>query len=106
MNNIMLFCCDLQISEIFTLKYVPWGNAEVKQDHEIVCQHGPTECVMNTVQACALYYYPNMLAIINCIYICILSYYSHHGKKTTKKHNSTQHPLPHIALIHHLLKPT
>lgn len=49
----------LQIPDIFTLKYVPWGNAILKRDGEIECQHGKTECVMNTVMACVLHYYPD-----------------------------------------------
>ena len=49
----------LQVSTIFTLHYVPLGNAKLV-DGKLECQHGPMECTMNTVEGCALTYYPNM----------------------------------------------
>jgi interferon gamma-inducible protein 30 len=49
----------LQVPNIFTLHYAPWGNAKLVDD-KFECQHGPMECTMNTVEACALNYYPNM----------------------------------------------
>jgi interferon gamma-inducible protein 30 len=47
-----------EIGSIFTFKFVPWGNARQNAFHEFVCQHGPMECTMNTIEACVLYYYP------------------------------------------------
>lgn len=58
-------CCILyiilivQVPSIFRLHYAPWGNAKIVDD-KFECQHGEMECTMNTVQACALNYYPNM----------------------------------------------
>ena len=49
----------VQVPDIFTLHYAPLGNAKMV-DGKLECQHGPMECTMNTVEACALYYYPNM----------------------------------------------
>lgn len=49
----------LQIGDIFTLNYVPWGNAVLDKDGKIECQHGKLECTLNTVEACALHYYPS-----------------------------------------------
>ncbi|CAI8014765.1 Gamma-interferon-responsive lysosomal thiol protein [Geodia barretti] len=46
-----------EIGSIFTLNYVPWGNAILKNDGTIECQHGKLECTLNTVEACTLYYY-------------------------------------------------
>ena len=56
----VFFCssCPLQIGDIFTLNYVPWGNAELRPDGKIECQHGELECTLNTVEACMLYYHP------------------------------------------------
>ena len=48
-----------QISSIFTLHYVPWGNAEVTKSGKFECQHGKMECTINTVEACVLYFYPS-----------------------------------------------
>lgn len=52
--------CILQVPDIFTLNFVPWGNAKIDSSGEFQCQHGEMECVMNTVEACALNYYSNM----------------------------------------------
>ena len=49
----------LQVGSIFNLHYVPWGNAKIV-DGAFDCQHGAMECTINTVEACALYYQPNM----------------------------------------------
>ena len=56
---VMLHPQFLQIPTIFKLHYVPWGNAKIVDD-EFECQHGKMECIMNTVEGCALHYYPNM----------------------------------------------
>jgi interferon gamma-inducible protein 30 len=48
-----------EIGDIFTLNYVPWGNAVLLKDGTIECQHGKLECTLNTVEACALHYYPS-----------------------------------------------
>ena len=55
----LIVCNSLQIPNIFSLHYAPWGNAKLV-DGKFECQHGAMECTMNTVQACALHYYPNM----------------------------------------------
>ena len=46
-----------KVGDIFTLHYVPWGNAILKKDGKFECQHGKMECVMNQIEACVLYYY-------------------------------------------------
>lgn len=46
-----------KIGNIFTLKYVPWGNAKLI-DGKFECQHGEMECIVNTIDACLLKYYP------------------------------------------------
>ena len=49
----------VQVPDIFTLHYVPLGNAKMVNS-KLECLNGPMECTMNTIEACALYYYPNM----------------------------------------------
>lgn len=41
----------------FTL--VPFGNAQVNQGGSITCQHGPEECVGNTIECCAIKHNPS-----------------------------------------------
>ena len=80
--DIFLFQCtlQLQVPSIFMLHYAPWGNAKLV-DSKFECQHGPMECTMNTVQACALNYYPNMYVgmvtepistVCVCVCVCVL----------------------------------
>eukprot|EP00731_Ephydatia_muelleri_P010327 Em0005g913a len=47
-----------EIPSIFTLNYVPWGNAVIKGG-SFDCQHGTMECTINTIDACVIHYYPN-----------------------------------------------
>ncbi|KAG5022763.1 hypothetical protein JHK85_019105 [Glycine max] len=40
---------------ILNLQLVPWANAYVdKTNHSIICQNGPDECELNSLEACAL----------------------------------------------------
>ncbi|KAK9663992.1 hypothetical protein RND81_14G011900 [Saponaria officinalis] len=42
------------IIDIVDLKLYPWGNAKIRPDSSFSCQHGPSECLLNTVHACAI----------------------------------------------------
>ncbi|KAG5092358.1 hypothetical protein AAZX31_18G186500 [Glycine max] len=53
---------------IVNLQLVPWANAYVdKTNHSIVCQNGPDECELNSLEACAL----NVLNDVNKHYALI-----------------------------------
>ncbi|XP_027337481.1 gamma-interferon-responsive lysosomal thiol protein-like [Abrus precatorius] len=43
---------------IVDLKLVPWGNAIFRHNDTFYCQHGPYECFLNTVEACAINIWP------------------------------------------------
>ena len=63
-----------QVPDIFTLTYVPWGNAQILPDGKFECQHGEMECIMNTVHACVLYYYPDRcvcVCVCACVRVCV-----------------------------------
>ncbi|GAV73596.1 GILT domain-containing protein [Cephalotus follicularis] len=46
---------DNNLISIINLRLVPWGNAYInKSNNNIVCEHGPYECQLNTVAACAI----------------------------------------------------
>lgn len=72
---ISIFLFFPKVGDIFTLNYVPWGNAELKKDGSIECQHGKLECTLNTVEACALHYYPTELVgttiLVYITHLCI-----------------------------------
>ena len=44
-------CTRTKVGSIFTLRYVPWGNAQVAKNGSFECQHGAMECVVNTIEA-------------------------------------------------------
>ncbi|MCL7022389.1 hypothetical protein MKW94_004124 [Papaver nudicaule] len=49
--------------DIIDLKLIPYGNAKISADKVLTCQHGPKECLLNTVEACALHVWPALLEI-------------------------------------------
>ncbi|XP_051128362.1 gamma-interferon-responsive lysosomal thiol protein-like [Andrographis paniculata] len=53
-----LFESDL--ISITDLKLLPYGNAKISPNGTIVCQHGPYECLLNTVEACAIHTWPKL----------------------------------------------
>uniref|UniRef100_A0A2C9V9T0 Gamma-interferon-inducible lysosomal thiol reductase n=1 Tax=Manihot esculenta TaxID=3983 RepID=A0A2C9V9T0_MANES len=54
---------------IVNLRMVPWGNARVVGPHELfLCQHGPDECYLNTIHACALKAYTDQLEYLSFIW--------------------------------------
>ncbi|XP_071687970.1 gamma-interferon-responsive lysosomal thiol protein-like [Rutidosis leptorrhynchoides] len=48
------------IDAIADVKLFPYGNAKVNANGNITCQHGEQECVLNTVEACAISTWPDV----------------------------------------------
>lgn len=53
---------------IVDLKLFPWGNAKLQGNDTFVCQHGPYECLLNTVEACAIDIWPDLSKHFSFIY--------------------------------------
>lgn len=57
--------------DIVNLRLIPWGNAKFDQiTGNVICQHGEAECLLNTVEACAINVYPDLFkhySFIQCI---------------------------------------
>ncbi|CAA0812008.1 Thioredoxin superfamily protein [Striga hermonthica] len=51
---------DSDLISITDLKLIPYGNAKIKPNSTITCQHGPWECILNTVEACAIDVWPDV----------------------------------------------
>jgi len=51
---------DNGLISIINLRLVPWGNTYLKDNKTWVCQHGPDECLLNTVEACAIRVWPDL----------------------------------------------
>nr|XP_043611169.1 gamma-interferon-responsive lysosomal thiol protein-like [Erigeron canadensis] len=48
------------IDAIADVKLYPYGNAKVNANGNITCQHGENECLLNTVEACAINTWPDV----------------------------------------------
>ncbi|KAI0503512.1 hypothetical protein KFK09_014446 [Dendrobium nobile] len=53
---------------IVDLRLVPYGNAMIGPNSTILCQHGPSECFLNTVEACAINSWPDVQRHFSFIY--------------------------------------
>ncbi|PKA50591.1 hypothetical protein AXF42_Ash013806 [Apostasia shenzhenica] len=60
------------LSSIVDLRLVPYGNSRIGSNSSISCQHGPSECLLNTVEACAIYVWPNVKVHFSYIF-CVES---------------------------------
>ncbi|KAF9609877.1 hypothetical protein IFM89_018962 [Coptis chinensis] len=60
-----------ELINIIDLNLVPYGNAKL-HNTTITCQHGPDECFLNTVEACAIHAWPDLNEHYRFIY-CIES---------------------------------
>ncbi|PKU73556.1 hypothetical protein MA16_Dca008120 [Dendrobium catenatum] len=49
------------VISIVDLRLVPFGNAMIGHNSTISCQHGPSECILNTVEACAINSWPDVV---------------------------------------------
>lgn len=69
------FCADFIVNDlvrlfqtglisIVDLRMVPWGNAGIKPDGTFDCQHGNDECYLNTIEACAINIYPDVVPFL------------------------------------------
>ncbi|XP_058769037.1 gamma-interferon-responsive lysosomal thiol protein-like [Vicia villosa] len=65
---------------IVDLKLVPWGNAKLRDNSTIVCQHGEDECLLDTVEGCAIDTWPQPNKHFPFIY-CVENL-AHQGRRT------------------------
>jgi len=59
-----------KVSDIMDIHYRPFGKAHVRKagdSYEFSCQHGPVECLGNTVHNCAVKYVQSPLPYIKCM---------------------------------------
>ncbi|CAH9125144.1 unnamed protein product [Cuscuta epithymum] len=56
---VRLFTTDL--GSIVNLRLIPWGNTQTAPNHGWICQHGPDECLLNLVEACAISSWSNLI---------------------------------------------
>ncbi|XP_019178638.1 PREDICTED: gamma-interferon-inducible lysosomal thiol reductase-like [Ipomoea nil] len=51
---------DTGLISITDLSFIPYGNAKIGPNATITCQHGEYECLLNTVEACAIDAWPDL----------------------------------------------
>ncbi|KAA8549451.1 hypothetical protein F0562_001135 [Nyssa sinensis] len=73
---IKLFDDDALLS-IVDLKLIPYGNAKIGSNLTITCQHGTSECLLNTVEACAIHVWPDLNDHFPFIYCIETLIYEH-----------------------------
>ncbi|XP_016461824.1 gamma-interferon-responsive lysosomal thiol protein isoform X2 [Nicotiana tabacum] len=56
---------ETDLASIVNLRLVPWGNTQIAPNTSWICQHGPAECLLNTVEACAIK--DTHFKFINCV---------------------------------------
>ncbi|GMP89779.1 hypothetical protein CsSME_00041195 [Camellia sinensis var. sinensis] len=59
------------------LKLIPYGNARIGPNDTLTCQHGPLECLLNTVEACAISVWPDLNKHFPFIYCVESLVYEH-----------------------------
>ncbi|XP_057514023.1 gamma-interferon-responsive lysosomal thiol protein [Actinidia eriantha] len=53
---------------VVDLNLFPWGNAKIRGNNTFSCQHGPSECLLNTIEACAIEAWPDLNKHFSFIY--------------------------------------
>jgi len=59
------------------LNLIPYGNAKIGSNGTITCQHGPMECLLNTIEACAISVWPDLNKHFSFIYCVETLVYEH-----------------------------
>ncbi|XP_031272268.1 gamma-interferon-responsive lysosomal thiol protein-like [Pistacia vera] len=56
---------DDDLLSVVDLHLYPWGNAKIRNGTNTTfdCQHGPSECLLNTVEACAIAIWPDVVSL-------------------------------------------
>lgn len=83
------------IIDIVDLTLYPWGNAKLRGNSSFTCQHGPAECLLNTIEACAIDAWPDVKEHFPFIY-CIesLFYNGEYTEWETCYEKSSKDPKP------------
>ncbi|KAM0868189.1 hypothetical protein ACQ4PT_041496 [Festuca glaucescens] len=75
---------------------VPYGNAKVSANGAISCQHGPYECILNNVEACAIDAWPDLnvhFGFINCVEDLVMNNKQEEWESCFKKQNLDPKPV-------------
>ncbi|KAF3331800.1 gamma-interferon-inducible lysosomal thiol reductase isoform X1 [Carex littledalei] len=68
---------DNGLISIVDLELIPYGNARIRSNGTITCQHGKYECLLNTVEACAIDAWPDLdvhFGFINCVETLVIEH--------------------------------
>lgn len=79
-NLIVNYLPELFNTDLITItdfKLVPYGNAKIRADGTVTCQHGQWECLLNTVEACAIDTWPEVKDYFPFVYCVESLVYNH-----------------------------
>ncbi|KAL7584302.1 hypothetical protein Lser_V15G42811 [Lactuca serriola] len=80
---------------IVDLRMIPWGNTQFAPNNAWICQHGPDECLIDMVEACAIDLLPHSglwFEMIKCIEE--LNLQGKHGEWKSCMNSLKIHPQP------------
>uniref|UniRef100_M1CJ66 Gamma-interferon-inducible lysosomal thiol reductase n=1 Tax=Solanum tuberosum TaxID=4113 RepID=M1CJ66_SOLTU len=60
--NQLVKVLQTDLGSIVNLRLVPWGNTQIAPNTSWICQHGTDECQLNTVEACAIKVWSNLVS--------------------------------------------
>ncbi|KAM0868188.1 hypothetical protein ACQ4PT_041496 [Festuca glaucescens] len=88
---------DDGLVDIVDLLLVPYGNAHVRDPNNTInCQHGPYECILNNVEACAIDAWPDLnvhFGFINCVEDLVMNNKQEEWESCFKKQNLDPKPV-------------
>ncbi|XP_004305113.1 PREDICTED: gamma-interferon-inducible lysosomal thiol reductase-like [Fragaria vesca subsp. vesca] len=62
---------ELDLMQIINLRLVPYGNAYIQEpNNTIICQNGPAECYLNSIEACVINIWPDVnkhFSFVHCV---------------------------------------
>jgi interferon gamma-inducible protein 30 len=75
--NYLVKIFETGLISVVDLHLVPWGNAKLRANNTFDCQHGPVECLLNTIEACAISVWPDLNKHFSFIYCVETLVYEH-----------------------------
>ncbi|KAK6927133.1 Gamma interferon inducible lysosomal thiol reductase GILT [Dillenia turbinata] len=76
--NYLVKIFEDDLLSIIDLNLVPYGNAKLRSNSTIIdCQHGPAECLLNTIEACAINVWPDLTDHFSFMYCVETLVYEH-----------------------------
>ncbi|CAD5214709.1 unnamed protein product [Bursaphelenchus xylophilus] len=57
----------LKYADKVEFELVPYGNAKIGKNGQVLCQHGTPECAGNKYEACVIHYFEDPIPFVRCL---------------------------------------